>query len=204
MLPNNLRLAIEESRPLLRGWDGKTERSFRMAGLIAQEQPEVVVEIGVFGGASLIPMAMALKVNGHGIIYGIDPYDMELIIRELAQEDNPASWWVKQDMDVVRNDTLKAIEEFGLSEQVGMIRFESNKCHYLFEKTGIDVLHIDGAHTEKAVMDDVKNYATKVHVGGYIWMDDTHFKSLEKPLKLLETFADCVEDYGCYRLYKVR
>jgi hypothetical protein len=45
-----------------------------MAALIRREKPSVVVEIGVFGGRSLVPQALALRENKQGVVYGIDPY----------------------------------------------------------------------------------------------------------------------------------
>jgi predicted O-methyltransferase YrrM len=200
MLPANLRLAIIESLPLLRGWGGKGERPFRMAELVIKENPTTVVEIGVFGGQSLVPQAMALKLlNNGGRIYGIDPYSLEVIAEQLADYDD-ATMWLKQDMDLVRNDLLTLIKEFGLEDVVYMVRAESSNCRY----NSIDILHIDGAHTEEGALLDVKLHATRVRPKGYIWMDDTHFPSLEPALKELETFADLVDDFGGYRLYQHR
>lgn len=209
MLPANLRLAIIESMPLLRGWSGKGERPFRMAELVIKEAPKTVVEIGVFGGQSLVPQAMALKwlsgsdsIKGRaGRIYGIDPYSLEVIAGQLADYDD-ATMWLKQDMDLVRRDLLTIIEEFGIGDVVTMLRHESRDCVTLFDS--IDILHVDGAHTEEGALLDVNLYAKRVRPKGYIWMDDTHFPSLEPALKELETFADMVDDYGGYRLYQHR
>lgn len=201
-LPLNLRSAIREALPVLRGWGGKEERPYRMAELIVRQRPVTVVEIGVFGGQSLIPQAMALKVLGSGRIYGIDPFDIDVIAKELSQTDNPPQWWVKQNMNVVREDTLRAIKDFGLGRQVVMILAQSRDCSTLFQE--IDILHIDGAHSENGVMNDVNLYAKRVRRGGYIWMDDTHFPSLDKALRELEYFCDMIQDYGSYCLYRVK
>ena len=203
ILPGNLSAAILEVIPLLRGWTGKGARPFRMANLVVTERPQVIVEIGVFGGQSLIPMAMALKVLGEGgKIYGIDPYDIDVVTTGLSQYDSNPEWWKEQDMNAVREDTLKMIKDCGLSNQVVMILGKSSDCSFMFKT--IDILHIDGSHTEQGALDDVLNYGSKVCKGGYIWLDDTHFPSLAKALKELEHFAEMKEDYGCYRLYQVK
>ena len=66
----------------------------------------------------------------------------------------------------------------------------------------IDILHIDGAHSEEAVLLDVQLYARRVRKGGYIWMDDTHFPSLQLAMRELDEFTDMVDDWGGYRLYR--
>ena len=199
MLPTNLRAAITEIIPLVRGWEGKVERPFRMAELIVQEKPETVVEIGVFGGQSLIPQAMALKALRRGRIYGIDPYNLDVISQQMAEFDDKGMW-LRQDMHVVLNDTLSAIRMFELQRYVVMILGESKDCSLLFNT--IDILHIDGSHTEEGALLDVNLYGKRVRPGGYIWMDDTHFPSLEPALKELEDFCELVDDWGGYRLYR--
>ena len=199
MLPANLRLAIREAVPLLRGWAGKMERPYRMAELVMQERPDVVVEIGVFGGQSLIPQAMALKILGVGKIFGVDPYNLEVIEQQLAEYDDKPMW-LKQNMHTVLYDTLRSINEFGVNHHAMLIIAESCDAASLFNT--IDILHIDGAHTKEGALLDVNLYAKRVRKGGYIWMDDTHFPSLIPALKELETFADLVEDFSGYRLYQ--
>ena len=201
MLPLNLRLAIKEVLPVLRGWGGKVERPYRMAELIVQEKPKTVVEIGVFGGQSLIPQALALAVMRSGRIYGIDPFNLEVIKKEMAELDDEPMW-LKQDMDLVLKDTLRWIRDLGLAERAILIVSESKDCSTLFNS--IDILHIDGAHTEEAALLDVNLYAKRVKKGGYIWMDDTHFPSLQPALRELENVADLVDDWGGYRLYQHR
>lgn len=200
-LPINLELAIKEVLPLLRGWSGKEARPYRMAGLVLKETPQTIVEIGVFGGQSLIPQAMALKLLGSGRIYGIDPYDLDVITTQMATMDDK-EMWLRQDMDVVLKDLREVIRDIGLQNEISLILSRSIDCSLLFDS--IDILHIDGSHTEEGVLCDVNLYAKRVRKGGYIWMDDTHFDSLQPALSELERFADLVEDWSGYRLYQVR
>lgn len=200
-LPGNLAEAIKQSLPLCRGWGDKPMRPYRMAELILKEKPKVVVEVGVFGAQSLLPQAFALKMLGEGKIYGIDPYSIEVVEEGLSDLDCPLEWWVRQDMSKVLLDTHKLIQECGVRHHVVLLIGESIDCSTLFGS--IDILHIDGAHSEKGVLLDVNLYAKRVKKGGYIWMDDTHLPSLEKALHELEHFAVMTADYGGYRLYQV-
>lgn len=174
-----------------------------MADLILKEKPNVVVEIGVFGGQSLIPMAMALKMNGAGRIYGIDPYNLAVIKGQMSEMDDKEGW-LKQDMGMVLTDTFRWLKELELQDYATLILCQSQNCSTLFPLNSIDILHIDGAHTEEGVMLDVNLYAKRVRPNGYIWMDDTHFPSLKPALSELSHFCDMVDDWGGYQLWRHR
>ena len=69
------------------GWQG-AQRSLQMAQLILDTKPDVVVEIGVYAGRSLVPMALALKHNGRGRVVGIDPWDVGEVWKSKAPEED--------------------------------------------------------------------------------------------------------------------
>ena len=55
-----------------------------------RERPKVIVELGIFGGRSLLPQALQLRDNGDGgIIYGIDPWTKAAALDRTA--DTPDS-----------------------------------------------------------------------------------------------------------------
>jgi predicted O-methyltransferase YrrM len=57
----------------LPGWCTK-EKAYTLASLVIGTRPAVIVEVGVFGGRSFLPMALALKELGKGMAIGIDPW----------------------------------------------------------------------------------------------------------------------------------
>src|SRR5215468_10710070 len=71
----------------LPGWPHPMKEK-HLAHLILQLKPQLVVEIGVYGGRSFIPQAMALKHNKSGFIYGIDPWDSEAVKRNAAENED--------------------------------------------------------------------------------------------------------------------
>ena len=75
----------------LTGWCSK-DKGGVLFDLVIKSRPKVVVEIGVFGGKSVIPMAVGLKANGRGMIYGIDPWDTDASTMWLEEETNK-KWW---------------------------------------------------------------------------------------------------------------
>ena len=59
----NLFLDIADVVPRLNGWCS-VNKAQHLAAMVCALQPVTAVEIGVFGGKSLIPMAMAMKRIG--------------------------------------------------------------------------------------------------------------------------------------------
>ena len=58
----------------LEGWCSE-QKAFILIDLIQKIRPKKIVEIGVWGGMSFVPMACALRANGSGKIFGIDPWE---------------------------------------------------------------------------------------------------------------------------------
>ena len=173
-----------------------------MRNLIWKVKPDVCVEIGVFAGKSLINTALALKENGHGVVYGIDPWRKETALAgtELTMED-PA-FWDTIDLDAVHWDCMRAIWQHEVEKHAIVIRAASLDCHQLFSLRTVDILYVDGGHTEKASCADVACYIGKVKHGGHIWLDDTNYASLKAAIELVERQCVLVKDFGHCRLYK--
>ena len=67
-----LKQNVQTVLPTLEGWCSKSKAN-HFIDLILAVKPEVYVEIGVFGGSSIFPVASALKYLGKGVVIGIDP-----------------------------------------------------------------------------------------------------------------------------------
>lgn len=180
------------------------QRQKQMAQLVFDQSPNIVVEIGVYGGRSLIPVALAMKRNRRGMIIGIDPWDSKIHHEGLSShnEDGDLS---QEDLDNAHRKMWGAVEEYGLHDYVNIIRAKSCGVFLtpLLDKR-VDILHVDGAHGAAQVERDIYMFASMVRSGGFVWMDDTTWPTVKKACRILETFADMVLDQGTYRLYKVR
>jgi len=64
---------VQENLKSIEGWCS-LEKATKLINCIADIKPDLCVEIGVFGGSSFIPQALAIKENGKGEIVGIDPW----------------------------------------------------------------------------------------------------------------------------------
>lgn len=129
----------------------------------------VCVEIGVYGGKSILPVALELKRNKKGIVHAIDPWSNDEATKGYYGED--LDFWHTIDLEKYFRIFKKSIKEFKLTDYVNVIRASSDDAPSF---TDIDLLYIDGQHTEQALK-DVEKYATHVKPGGYCLVDDVNW-----------------------------
>lgn len=172
-----------------------------MCELVLETKPDICVEIGVFAGRSLLAQAFGLRENGKGKIYGIDYWKLDTAIE--GENHLNKEWWTKKlDLELMHRLTMQAIWGHHLDSIATIIRAPSQHVHHLFPQ--IDILNIDGCHSEVASCRDVENYVPRVKSGGYIYMDDCDWPSTQKAQQLIE--AQCktvkVSPDGHYKLYQ--
>jgi len=151
----------------LDGWCSYNKAAI-LIDLIALSKPETVVEIGVWGGKSLIPMACALKANKKGRVYGIDPWNSIESLQHVMDGSN-IDYWSRADHEGVLRNLNEKIEKFQLRPQVELIRATSAEAP---EIPNIDILHIDGNHSDATTYLDVTKWVPLVKKGGWIIFDD--------------------------------
>ena len=150
------------------GWCS-VEKANALASTIMAIRANLIVEVGIWSGKSLIPMALTLKKLGKGKLIGIDPWKNEDSVKDLTGEDK--EWWGKVDHNRVFNVCQKWIASTQVETYVEIHRCRNDE--FAIEKTGlIDLLHIDGGHGETASVYDVTHYGSRVRRGGFLFMDD--------------------------------
>lgn len=183
---------------VMEGWV-TAERGLEMAEIILQNKPNTCVQIGTFGGRSLIAQALALREIGHGKIYAIDPWKKEACLEGENVENQ--KWWAKVDMHDIHRKAMECVWKHGLDEYVVVIRNASHHVPHLFAG-GIDVLEIDGNHSEVASCRDVELYAPMLNPGAYVHFDDSDWPTTHKALSLLEQTCELLKDGRTYRIYR--
>jgi predicted O-methyltransferase YrrM len=149
------------------GWCSHGKASV-LIDIINKTNPTTIVEIGVWGGKSLIPMACTLKALGKGKIYGIDPWSNLASVEGVTDLSN-LSYWSRVDHDGVFQNLVHTLSQFGLENQVELIRKTSAEATIIPD---IDILHIDGNHSDVTSYLDVTKWAPHVKSGGWIIVDD--------------------------------
>lgn len=192
---------IETVLPKMEGWC-TPEKARRIVGLVRESNSRTFVEIGVFAGRSLF--AAALAQFGHGfytLCIGIDPWNAYESTSGFNDEN--AKWWGKLDHDAIYNKCRATLEALELNDTCYLIRESSSLALPLIQRIApVDILHIDGNHSEESSCRDVENYEPLVRPGGIILFDDTSWqttKSAQKQLSRVAVQLDMVGDCGIYR-----
>jgi len=162
----NLFQRIEQILPTLGGWC-PPEKAQMLAALVMATRPATVCELGVWTGASLIPMAMALKEIGSGMILGIDPWKADASVQgQIAQPD--IDFWSRQgEHEQAYSQFMEKVNGLGLQDFVRVVRKTSNEVN----PPDMDIIHVDANHGPQ-VLTDVIRFCPKVKQGGYCIMDD--------------------------------
>ncbi|HEV7457526.1 MAG TPA: class I SAM-dependent methyltransferase [Roseococcus sp.] len=188
-VPPSVLALIEASEAQLEGWCYR-EKSLFIAQLVLRERPLVCVEVGVYGGRSLIPCAAALQHLGQGRIWGVEGWSADVAVRDRTVANND-DWWAGLDFGPIKRGFLRFLAEHDLAREVGILEAPSAAVDHLFPS--IDYLHIDGSHARLAAAEDVLRYGRRVRPGGIILFDDAHWKTTTAARELLDELGDCMD-----------
>jgi predicted O-methyltransferase YrrM len=175
---------IEKILPTLPGWC-TVEKGKRLAKLATDARANLCVELGVFGGRSLVAIASGLARNGFGRVDGIDPYTAEASLEGANSPEND-KWWAALDYDDILKQAVSAIEDSGLKNQARILRRKSLEVADQYEDGSIDILHVDSNHAEEVSVAEVNAWARKVRLGGFWVADDSDWSTLRRAQELLE------------------
>lgn len=187
------------------GWCSP-EKAQKMMDLILEVRPKICVEIGVFGGSSIYPTACALSFTNGGIVYAIDPWSTEECLKGYTPGDPNYNWWGMIDQEKIYQDFLNMLRHFRVANYCKAMRSNAAMALSTFADNSIDILHVDGNHTEDSAFKDVTMYLPKVKKGGYIWFDDANWSSTNKAVMFLMENCQFLPDRSvgnaCLLFYK--
>jgi predicted O-methyltransferase YrrM len=186
---------IEKTVPTLHGWC-TSEKATHLYNLVLEQANPLCVELGVFAGRSLLPIALGARHMG-GSTVGIDSWSKEACEQGINDIAN-TQWWNSIDYDFFYNYTANVIADADLSSTTRLIRSKSADAVSQFESESISVLHQDSNHSEEVTVEEVNLWYNKVKMGGYWIFDDTDWHTtqvaqgllLEKGYELVFTEKD--------------
>ena len=200
-----LKQFVCQVRPTIEGWCSE-EKALSFIDLVLDVKPDVCVEVGVFGGSSLFPVATTLKFLNHGIIVAIDPWDKIECLKYLdpLRDQHHLQWWGMVNMNYIYYSFKELLQKHGIEKYCQIIRETSEKAAPMVDT--IDILYLDGNHSEVVSTQDVQLYLPKVRHGGFIWMNDTLWTDRQDAIDLLLEACDVVKliDNGNCILFKKR
>ena len=143
---------------------------------IEQVRPRVVVEVGVWKGASVVTMARAMqRLKLDGVIIAIDTW---LGSAEHYKEKFIADMDFEFGHPRLYRKFLANICHEGLTDYVVPLPLDSINAYELLKQRGVrpDVLHIDAGHDYASVMADLQAWWPQLTPGGVLIGDD-YFKA---------------------------
>jgi len=184
------------------GWCTK-EKSEILYNLIIESKSILTVEIGVYGGRSLIPMALAHKKNKIGKIIGIDAWDSSASVENYDITDENYNWWLELDHWSILCDFVKSLYEYDVKSVTDYYISKSLELVNFFDEYSVDILHQDGNHSELITLKEVELYSPKIKVGGYWIMNDTNWETLNKAQNLILTKGfNIYQDHQTWKIFK--
>lgn len=169
----------------LEGWCPQ-QKAAVLIDLVLIKSPELIVEIGVFGGKSLIPMAYALKEIGKGKIIGIDPWSHAASAE--GMEGVNYDYWMSVNHELILSGLLQKIYQFGLVNYIDLVRSTSLNAPII---QNIDFLHIDGNHSDETSYADVTKWVPLVRRGGIVIFDDINWATTKRAVDWLN--QNCIK-----------
>lgn len=200
----NIKLQIADLlKAVVDGWCGE-EKAYAMAELILSTRPTLIVELGIFGGRSLLTQAIAVReMHSKALLVGVDPWRREAATEGETGGENEA-WWSSVDLDDIHSKFMGHLWGFGLQDHCIVMRCTSDIASRSFCDRSIDILHIDSNHSEEVSCREVRTWLPLMKTGGMIWMDDLDWKSTLKAQGLLHescTLVRTIDDKcGLFRV----
>lgn len=175
------------------GWCSKEKREAIIA-LILNAKPRICVEVGVFGGSSFLPMALALSHLQAGKAYAIDSWSNTDCIKYMPDDDLNKSWWARINLSFIEESFTQKIQSRKLKKICTVYKQDSVKAASNFKNNSIEFLHWDGNHSLKGAQKEFQAYVPKVKSGGYILVSDVMWLASNKnPIQeaVEELFKTC-------------
>jgi len=161
---------IDMVHPQISGWCS-LQKAHTLASIILATRPAISLEIGVWYGRSLIPMAIAHESIRQGKVIAVDPWSADASV---IGQVNPADkeWWNRQEIhETAYRSFLDFVSTSGVSQYVEVHRKTSDAFD---PPVGIGLLSVDGNHGDQSIR-DIQRYAPFVDIGGFLVADDLNW-----------------------------
>lgn len=185
------------------------QKALLMGLIISEFDLKNTADIGVYRGRSLFPQAIAHKLYSKGVAFGIDPYSNEAAVQNdrLDIQIQLKEFLIITDFQKLFNDVSNIIKNNNYENNCVLVRKKSSEAAIDFKNSTIKfgLVHIDGNHDTKFVMEDVNNYYPLLDDKSFIVLDDISWDSvqpaftlLNKEMVLIDQFIDSNNDFALF------
>jgi predicted O-methyltransferase YrrM len=158
----------------IRGWYNDNKRQYHTK-IASNIKNGTIVEVGVYGGASILSIVDESKLNNN-TIYAIDPWELVELSNGVEIED--LYGW--QTMMKGHRETLEKIVSELDYGHVNIIKDFSINAVNMFEDKSIDMVYIDADHSYEMTKQDMNIWYPKIKIGGVLSGDDYGWSGVEK------------------------
>jgi hypothetical protein len=178
----------------IQGWCTK-EKALAMANLVKPN--DFCVELGVWGGKSLLPICL-MTTNK---VIGIDAWKKDASLEGVNSIENH-EWWSNVNHNEMFTYTKKLLTDYDCKNARLMVS-KSNMVYNKFQDESIDFLHQDSNHSEEISCEEVELYHKKVKKNGIWVFDDTNWETTKKAQELLIKYGyEEINDYDSWKIYR--
>lgn len=190
-------IVLPDNYESIHGWCTR-EKAYKMSEYI-NDNTSLCVELGVWGGRSLLPIALAAPRNA--TIIGVDAWCSQASLEGTNTKIND-DWWANLDYDHMFDYAKNLMIENGVPN-VQLWRNKSLSVVTKFNDESIDFLHQDSNHSEEVSCGEVEAYYNKVKRRGIWVFDDTNWESTKKAQGLLVSKGyEELYDSGEWKIYQ--
>lgn len=179
---------IDAQLTSLPGWctPHKAKRIMRIAFETASFSGERAVELGVYGGRSLVALAMGFKLAGGGSIDGIDSWSGEDCLEGDQSDVDKKLWGQDTDYEALVKHTIDGVKRFDVQDFARVVRKRTADALGDYEDGSLDLIHLDSNHSELVSCRDVTAWLPKMAKRSVWIADDTNWPSIQRALGMLE------------------
>jgi hypothetical protein len=134
------------------------------------------VEIGVWGGRSIIPCAAALRHVGTGFVTCVGTWSADAA-RASPIHGASDRLWSGVDFPRIKRQFHRFVAAADLTQQVRLVEADSRSAVALFDH--IDFLHVNGTQCISNAAEVAVLYACKVRQGGIVLLDNVDWTGAE-------------------------
>ena len=185
------------------GGGSPTPKVFVMAYLASLDNLQSYLEIGVYRGRSLFPVAFSIARN-RGYSIGVDPYRVGDALERDVEE--PLGRKIDEFLHGLDFESIfRAVVDYRDASDFGQtVRLYRGTANDFFQELGganstFDLVHIDGNHDTRFVEQDFENSLKYVSQGGFIVFDDIDWPSVREVYDQAKLFNPVVfetEQFG--------
>jgi hypothetical protein len=193
---------ISAANPVMEGWC-ELDKALVLANLVESKRPKLSVELGIFGGRSIIPIAMALKQYQSGIVFGIDPWTVEAAL-EGSNDPKNDDWWKNNvNLEQIYIRFIHEVLKYEVSKECRWIRCRSQEAVSFFKDGSIDLFHQDSNHSEEVSCGEVELWHPKLSRKAIWILDDTDWATQARAIQKIKSLGfNLIQDAVKYQVYE--